>query len=312
MRRTIWAGIGALALGLTASGAAFAQAAPAPDPATLPFEAGKPLAASDNVKIIGGMRFAESCSYDAERDVYVLPNAGIAQNLQENDGSVTLMNPDGTAHTIKFIGTNRNGLTLNHPLGSDIANGMLYVADIDTIRWFDLATGEPKGAAPIEGAAVINDIEVADDGTVYATQHGNADGTTPWRLYKLGADGATTILAEGAPLARPNGVAFDPDGNIVLVNIGSDDILTFSPTGELLKTEKSLQAGNDGLVIIEDGTKYVSSVMNGTVAVIRPGAAAEKIAEGIPTPASMCLDTKRNRLVIPMNNNDAVAFVELN
>ena len=63
-------------------------------------------------------------SYDAERDLYVAVNAGIAQDVIPNDGYISLVNPDGTAHTLKWIGVNRNGLTLNHPLGSDIINGM--------------------------------------------------------------------------------------------------------------------------------------------------------------------------------------------
>ncbi len=310
MRHILWpraAGL-VLAFSLLPVTAATAQQAPAADQ---PFAAGAPLATSPNVKVYGSFRFAESCGYDEARDLYVTPNAGVSQDMAENDGYVSLINPDGSVHTLKWIGVDRNGLTLNHPLGSDIANGMLYVADIDTVRWFDLATGEPKGSAAIDGAAVLNDIEVADDGTVVATQHGNADGTIPYRIYKVAPDGTSSILVEGDPLKRPNGIAFDGDGNIVVVNIGSDDILTFSPTGELLKTEKSLDPGNDGLVILADGTKIVSSVANGHVARIKPGAEPELVAEGIPSAASICYDTKRNRVIVPMNNGNAIAFVEL-
>ena len=100
-------------------------------------------------------------SYDAERDLYVAVNAGIAQDVIPNDGYISLVNPDGTAHTLKWIGVNRNGLTLNHPLGSDIINGMLYVVDIDTVRWFDMKTGEPRGNIPVAGVTRFNDLEVA-------------------------------------------------------------------------------------------------------------------------------------------------------
>ena len=138
-----------------------------------------------NVKTYGGFRFAESISYDAERDLYVAVNAGMAQDVVPNDGYVSLVNPDGTAHTLKWIGVNRNGLTLNHPLGSDIANGMLYVVDIDTVRWFDMKTGEPRGAIPVAGATRFNDLEVAADGTIYATQTGDHGAATSWRVYKI-------------------------------------------------------------------------------------------------------------------------------
>jgi sugar lactone lactonase YvrE len=291
-------------------GALRAQEGARPDPATQPFVAGTPLKLTPNAKTYGGFRFAESISYDADRDLYVAVNAGIAQDVVPNDGYISLVNPDGTAHTLKWIGVNRNGLTLNHPLGSDIANNRLYVADIDTIRWFDMATGRPLGSAAVQGASRINDIEVADDGTIYATQTGD-ETSDSWRVYRITPQGRSSVFVSGAPLNRPNGVAFDPDGNIVVVNIGSSDVLTFSPSGMLVRTEQSTDSGNDGLAILPDGTKYVSSVRQGTVARIRRGQQAEVVASGIPSAASMAYDSKRHRLIIPMNDWNAITIVEL-
>jgi hypothetical protein len=288
-----------------------AQQAPAPAAADQPFVAGTPLKSTPNSKTYGGFRFAESVSYDATRDLYVVPSAGMPQQVVPNDGYVSLVNPDSTVHTLKWIGVNRNGLTLNHPLGSDIANDLLYLADIDVIRWFDMKTGAPRGSATVNGVTgFLNDIEVAPDGTIYATQTGGDDPSS-WRIYRVTPQGASSLFVSGAPLNRPNGIAFDPKGNIVVVNIGTSDILTFSPEGKLLTTEQSTDAGNDGLVILPDGTKYVCSVRQGTVARIRPGQKAELIASGIPTAASMAYDPKRNRLVIPMNDWNAITFVEL-
>lgn len=288
-----------------------AQQPPTPAPATeKPFVAGPPLKLTPNAKTYGGFRFSESMSYDAERDLYVAVNAGMAQDLVPNDGYVALINPDGTAHTLKWIGVNRNGLTLNHPLGSDIVNGLLYVVDIDTVQWFDMKTGEPRGSIPVQGASRFNDLAVTTDGTIYATQTGDLNSAN-WRVYKITPKGDASVLISGAPLNLPNGIALDPKGNIVVVNIGSNAVLTFSPDGKLLTTEESTDAGNDGLVVLADGTKYVSSVRQGTVARIRPGQKAESIASGIPSAASMTYDSKRHRLVIPMNDWNAITIVQL-
>ena len=46
------------------------------------------------------------------------------------------------------------------------------------------------------------------------------------------ATGLPPIFVQGAPLRQPNGVAFDPQGNIVVVNIGNNEVLTFSPAGQ--------------------------------------------------------------------------------
>lgn len=291
--------------------AALTAAACADAPAQEGFTAGQPLETTDNVRVYGSFHFTESCSYDPVRDLYIAPSVGNRGPDFANDGYVSLVNPDGTVHTLKWIGETRAGLTLNDPLGSDVANGRFYVVDGNVVRWFDLGTGAPLGSEEIEDGVRFNDLEVAADGTVYMTQTGAEDGSIPERLFRMAPDGSSSIFVDGPPLSRPNGVAFDPDGNVVVVNVASADVLTFSPAGELLDTEQSLDPGNDGLVILDDGTKYVSSVRQGTIARIRPGEAAEMVASGIPSAASMCYDPTRNRLVVPMNSWFALAFVEL-
>jgi DNA-binding beta-propeller fold protein YncE len=119
------------------------------------------------------------------------------------------------------------------------------------------------------------------------------------------------VFVDGSPLNLPNGVAVDTQGNVVVVNIGDNAVLTFDKSGKLTKTERAKESGNDGLVVLADGTKYVSSVRYGSVSKIAPGKQAEVIVEGIPSAASMCYDSKQNQLVIPMNPNNALAFIRL-
>ena len=290
---------------------------------------------SSNVKVYGAIHSAESCSYDATRGLIVVPSRGVPQNVQTNNAWVSFINHDGSVHTSRWIGVQNPGdprttltppLVLNEPYGSDIANGMLYLADRDggttpnepsvaVIRRFNMQTGAPAGEVRVEKSAWLNDIEVADDGTIYATQTGvGGDKPDPatWQVWRIPRDGSPSVFIQGAPLRQPNGIAFDPQGNIVVVNIGNNEVLTFSPDGKLLKTENAAQAGNDGLVIMADGSKYVSSVLNGGVSRIRPGQPAELIARNIPNAASMCYDAGANQLVIPMNPNNGIAIVPLN
>jgi sugar lactone lactonase YvrE len=180
------------------------------------------------------------------------------------------------------------------------------------VRRFDLRTGEPAGEIRVEGAPWLNDLEVADDGTIYATQTGDL-GPDPdpatLRVWRIAPQGTASVVVEGAPLHQPNGIGFDPQGDIVVVNYGNADVLTFSSAGELLKTERAAQPGGDGLVIMPNGTKYVSSVSEGGVSRIRPDEPAELIARNIPNAASMCYDTGANQLVIPMNPNNGLVFL---
>jgi sugar lactone lactonase YvrE len=285
---------------------------------------------SPNVKVYGAIYSAESCSYDPVRGLIVVPNRGVGQNVQPNNAWISLLNHDGSVHTARWIGIQTPGaqrtnsappLVLNEPLGSDIANGTLYLADRDggtsatdpsvsVIRRFNMQTGVPGPETRVDKSTGFNDIEVADDGTIYATQTGAGDPTT-WQVWKITPDGSASMFVQGAPLRQPNGVALDPQGNIVVVNIGSAEVLTFAPNGKLLRTETAVQSGNDGVVIMPDGTKYVSSVVQGGVSRIRPGQPAELIAQNIPSAASMCYDAGASQLVIPMNANNALAFIPI-
>ncbi len=293
-----------------------------------------------NAVMYGALYSVESCSYDPARDVIVAPSRGVGQNVRANDAWVALINHDGTVNTPRWVGYANAGtqrdmmdppLVLNEPFGSDIMNGILYLADRDgglrTFIWdgnaittgpntattaavamFDMATGAPVGRIAVNAPA-FNDIEVAEDGTIYASVSGNNG-----QIWKITADGTASVFIDtGAPgLNSPNGVAFDPDGNLVVVMINDDGVVTYDiNTGEMLLTEHAAQAGSDGLVIMPDGTKFVSSVRNGGVSMIRPGEEAVLIAENISSAASMCYDPAANQLVLPMNANNGLAFISL-
>ena len=332
-----------LGRGLAVSAVLLAISAPALAQGPQPFAVGDSLGVrgadgafepiSPNVTVYGAIYGAESCAYDAERGLIVVPNRGAPQSVQTNDAWVSLVRSDGSVHTVRWIGVQAPGqragldrpLVLNEPLGSEVAGGLLTVADRDggtspddpsvgVVRQFDVRTGAPVRSVRVEGASWLNDVAVADDGTVFATQTGDLgddpDPTT-WRVWRIDTDGAASVVVEGAPLFQPNGIALDPDGRLVVANYGDDAVLTFTRSGDLVGTRHAAQAGGDGLVVLADGTTYVSSIARGGVSRLRPGEPAELVARGIPTAASMCYDAGAHQLVVPMNPNHGLAFVPL-
>jgi len=267
----------------------------------------------------------------------VAPSRGVNQSVRANDAWIAFINHDGSVHTPRWIGIQNAGterdlmvppLVLNEPYGSFLQGGVLYLADRDggtpdaanpgqntpsvaVVRTFDMATGRPLKSMTVAGSPWLNDLTVAADGTVYATNTGAADKPETWQIWKVTPDGTASVFVQGAPLSMPNGIEVDGDGNIVVVNIGTADVVTFAPDGKVVRTEQAAQSGNDGLVIMPDGVKFVSSVRLGGVSMMKPGAPARLIAENIPSAASMCYDAGANQLVIPMNANNGLAFVSL-
>ena len=276
------------------------------DPLGSKNEDGDRVEMSANVKVFGSFHFTESCTFDPERNLILSMNAGDRKDATRNDGYVSLINPDGSVHTAKWIGATRDGLELYTPLGSAIKEGILYTVDTGYIRLFDLITGKPLRSFEVPGSTFLNGIAVADDGTIYAS-----NSRPEKRVYKVTAEGVPSIFVDGGKLKAPNGVAMDPDGNIVVANAGNLDVITYNPNGDIVRVEEAAQKGSDGLVVLDDGTKYVSSVQHGTISRIRPGQEAEIIASGIPRAASMCYDSIQHQLVVPMNQNNALAFVKL-
>ena len=73
-------------------------------------EAGVKMPMSDNVKVFGSFHFTESCTFDAEKNLVLAMNAGNRGEGDAQDGFVSLINPDGSVHTAKWIGATRDGL----------------------------------------------------------------------------------------------------------------------------------------------------------------------------------------------------------
>src|SRR5690606_40824766 len=122
-------------------------------------------------------------------------------------------------------------------------------ASVAVIRRFGLKTGAPIEDIRIEGSPWINDLTVLEDGTIYTTQTGefgaDADPDS-WRVWKISPQGEASVFAQGSPLFQPNGIAIDPDGIVVVANLGHPDVLAYSQEEVLLKKEWSAMAVSVG------------------------------------------------------------------
>ena len=228
-----------------------------------------------------------------------MPNRGVAQNVQTNNARGSRFNQSRRqrAHCAGLVGRPPNAaqtvppFVLNEPLGSDIAQGMLYLADRDggttptdkqvaVIRQFNMQTGLPSGEMRVRRQQ-FNDIRSGRrwDGVIRRRRVRSTKDRR--QVWKITPDGKSSIFVQGAPLRQPNGIAFDPQGNIVVVNIGVGRADVLRRDGFTAHRKGRAARQTTASLCCPDGTKYVSSVQNGGVSRIRPGQPAELIARNV-------------------------------
>src|SRR5204863_1559288 len=111
-----------------------APAAAVPDPSDAPSAAADPPKAPAPVAKYTGLATPESVLYDAEGDRYLVSNINGSPFDKDNNGFISVLSPDGDVKTLKWIEGGKNKVKLDAPKGSAITGGILYVADITTMR----------------------------------------------------------------------------------------------------------------------------------------------------------------------------------
>src|SRR2546430_407609 len=111
--------------------------------------------------------------------------------------------------------------------------------------------------------------------------------------------------------SRPNGITWDAaNARFIVVAFGGPAIFAWKP-GEAAPTVLATGAGQwDGVEVLADGRIIASSWADSTVDVIA-GGKIERLIGGVPSPADIGLDTKRQRVLIPVFTQNRVEVWQL-
>ena len=263
------------------------------------------------VRNIIGFQGPESVRYDADQDVFFVSNmTGYGSALDGNGyiSRVSAANPDSAS---VFVQGGSNGVTLDAPKGLALHGDTLWVADIHALRAFDRHTGAPLATiefAPLR-AVQLNDIAIGPDGTIHVTDTGiimGKDGVVhlgPDRIFVVGPARAISVAAEGPQLRRPNGITWDAARTRWIV-------VSFDPfVGEVasmpgnMSSRTLLRSGKgqlDGVEVLRDGTILFSSWADSSIHALRNGR-DELVIRDVAVPADIGVDTRRQRLAIPLS-----------
>jgi hypothetical protein len=188
----------------------------------------------------------ESVLYDeASGTIYVANIEGRDPSEKDGKGSIAIISKDGKIVNPAWISG------LNAPKGMAIANGKLYVTDIDELVEIDIAAAKVAKKWKVEGAQFLNDA-AAHNGTVYFTDM-NAG-----KVHSL-TDGKITTVSEGHE--KINGLAVGTDGTIY--GLDASGLKKWEADGSA-KVLNSTVTGGDGLVILGDGN-YIASRWQGEI-----------------------------------------------
>jgi sugar lactone lactonase YvrE len=254
--------------------------------------------ASDSEKLFVAMPLTEENAFtagiegpacDAKGNVYAVNFA-----RQQTIGRVS---PDGKGEVwVSLPGKSTgNGIVFDR-------KGMMYVADyvehnvlkIDptTLR-VTVFAHEPRMNQP-------NDLAIAPDGTLYASDPDWKNGTG--QIWRIDAKGKATLAAE--KMGTANGIEVSPDGKTLYVNesaqrnvwafaIGHDGSLSGK---RLLKKFDS--HGFDGMRCDVDGNLYITRYGKGTVALVSPeGKLLREVDVLGKSPSNLCFGGPDGRTV---------------
>ncbi|MGK3963694.1 SMP-30/gluconolactonase/LRE family protein [Sorangium sp. So ce118] len=269
---------------------------------------------------VGGFSTPESVLHDEERDVYLVSNIVGSPVDKDDSGFISRVSPDGEILDLKWIDGASEGVTLSAPKGMAVADGKLYVADIDAVRVFDASDGALIQDIEVPGAGLLNDIAVMPDGAIVVSdsgitiEDGAITGTGTDALVAIDPDGQASRLLADPALPHPNGVAC-ADGEIWVAYLGAARLDAFDASGEQ-RREIALPAGTlDGLVRLDDGRLLVSSWDANAIFEVDPaGGAAPRVstlAEDLPSPADLGWDRARSRLLVPLFNDNEVVLLDV-
>jgi hypothetical protein len=223
----------------------------------------------------------------------------------DNNGFITKLDASGKLISLKFIQGGMDGITLNAPKGMALVEQTLYVADLDTLRAFDTASGKPIGAVPVAAAPAQDPVSLTDvayDGArlLYCSdQRGN-------RIYRVELPSRkVTLLVADPALAGPAGLAVHPkSGQLIAVSWDKGKIFAITPEGTVSEIFSngffSARFTNlRGVDFDRWGNMYVSDFTTGKVWRMTWDKRFQVIAEYLPSPGDLGIDRTNNLILVP-------------
>jgi len=282
-----------------------------------------PLAAADAPAVVDRVTIAEvgfstpeSVEYYADEDVYLVTNINGSPLAVDGNGFISKVKPDGTVVDLKWIDGTQAGVTLNAPKGAAIQGDILYIADINAVRLFQLPSGRQQASVRIPGSTFLNGITPGKGNFVYVTDSGLQAGDNGFApsgtdaVYKVTADGTYEVVVKNKDMGRPNGIVLDGN-DLVVVTFGSGQVYRIDPSGQRHEMPTPPAGTLDGVLVLRDGRLLVTSWAGSAIYMLGKDGTYTTLADHLESPADIGYDTQRHRVLVPLFQLNQVVLLTL-
>ncbi len=242
------------------------------------------------------LKVPESALYDAVRKVIYVSNLVTTTGSRNGRGFIAKVSPTGEVIAAPWVSG------LHEPKGMALRGSTLYVSSIDELVEIDIERGVIANRYPVEKALDLNDVTVAPDGTVYATD------TKARHVFML-KDGKTGVFLESDDIARSNGITCD--GDRLYVHGRGGRLLEIDRTTKAVKVVQEKTGYIDGLVKIGE-SQFLTSDWGGVVQLLEIGKPAVKLLDTKPAKINAAdlgwIADERTVLVPTFTDNRLVAY----
>jgi sugar lactone lactonase YvrE len=262
---------------------------------------------------VEGFQGPESIKYDPDLDVWYVSNINGSPFDRDGNGYISRLKGDGTVDSLKFIVGGANGVKLDGPKGLALQGDTLWVADIVNVRGFNRKTGAMVASIAVKGAKFLNDVAVGEDG-LYVTDtgaEGSASGINhvgPDRVYRIDAKHAVSVAIQNDSLGGPNGITWDAAGRrFVVVPFMGKTVVAWTPGSKTLTPLGATKGMADGVELLDGDRVLFTSWADSSLDVLDHGTVTP-VSTDLPSPADIGVDTKRNRVAVPLLMENRVEF----
>jgi len=230
--------------------------------------------------------------------LYISNIGNLPPDSKDGDGYITLASLNGKIIKRKFT------KGLNAPKGITFADGKLFVADIDTVVVIDPSTGKILHKIPIPGARFLND-------TAFNGKYVFVSDTLTNTIYQINPSTYTvSVFLQNNELEGPNGIAFTPSGEMIVVSFGNGKVFQINKdkTLKVITRITSYPNSLDGVVVLKDGTIIFSNFSGGKIYAYKNGK-LKVLKSGLTTPAD--IGYCNGKLYVPEFNANKVEIFKV-